>query len=1147
MKKRVACIFLVLCMMSAFIPDMMFAAPVISVSFDGDEFGGAVSLSEEFLASASEHLFEGVSADDLLQVLSDGGQIYRNLRVQSDTEGTITYRVPVNDNDIDHIVNVLEGTQGIQPVGDPFPFTRIMYSGLPHADSIVIILLGDGFTAAQYGTWPNPASGTVLWHAYNAMNSMINTHPFGLFEDLMTVYLIHSEGVNPTGTAFGYLGSITSNGATVSGTSSTLRTYRVHQLANAIVAPANQTMIQVISNAAGGTGWAWMGWHYTLNVTTGVTSIRNASNPVGGSSTVWPNGTAWHGTFIHEFGHSFGNLVDEHDTGTRSEPRANSTAAANANVKWRHWAGHRNVLTTPTRFADGWAVPAAVSSIVGQSGCLMRASWGNRNFCGVCTADLVRRMAHISGETFHGRSPMTAASLPNTPTITISPGTTRILDSAFHGNTSLNTINIPASVNTIGDFAFIGATGLTTIANQSTTPQIINNTTFAGVTRSNVTVFIPAGTTAAYLAAGWTEFILVEPVFGLNPAAVTLTNATAQTVLSTGNTTGAVTVGALTPANANISIIPAGSGNDISVQFTGSLPNAGAPAAIVSSHNVTLTRGGVNSTLTININIPAYSPATTFGLNPAAVTLTNATTQTVVSTGNATGAVTVGALTPANANISITPAGNGNDINVQFTGSLPNAGAPAAIVSSHNVTLTRGGVNSTLTININIPAYSPANQPPHIPTRPDNGGGDEWTAPPSVPSLSTPTNVRISNTNVSWNAVNNASGYRIYVSGRAISGVITTTSFDLATLDLPAGNNAIRVRAIYNGTRFSNSARSTTVNFLVPDHQPGDPPAPREPYQNHAYVEAQLANGESAVALGTGVGVSALLLYRDTLAMLIEANASLRIMRNNRIVWLELPTEFLQELLENMWGNNNILAIDTNVISDDNHYTEVLLYGDETPPAALVDTGFVTATTSFVIYNSALGGENVEIQHFNESYAIFADLSRFELSGLNLYRITAVYDYSNIGGRINPGTKIFTINVSMAGTFTFAYVENLRRITMQLDTPTIFDLAGNAPSQIMDQLPVIQDGRTLAPVRFVAYALGAEVDWLPATADTPLTVILTLESQSITFEIGEMATGMDAPAQLMGGRTMVPLRFLSEFFGAVVSWDGDARSIEIVL
>ncbi|MCL2445892.1 MAG: DNRLRE domain-containing protein [Oscillospiraceae bacterium] len=158
--------------------------------------------------------------------------------------------------------------------------------------------------------------------------------------------------------------------------------------------------------------------------------------------------------------------------------------------------------------------------------------------------------------------------MPNTPTVVIPPGTNRILDSAFHGNTSLQTIHIPASVNEIGDFAFIGATGLRTIHNASTIPQQINDTTFAGVNRANVSVFIPTGTTQAYIAAGWGRFRLVESgaltvsTWAQLRAAVNAAPANTPTIIhiteSFSAPTGAAGEAIIIPANRQITLVSAG-------------------------------------------------------------------------------------------------------------------------------------------------------------------------------------------------------------------------------------------------------------------------------------------------------------------------------------------------------------------------------------------------------------------------------------------------------------------------------------------------------------------------------------------------------------------------------------------------------------
>ena len=519
-KKRLA-LLLIACLLITLVPETVFAAESIDdvIHDHTDDIRRSDVLTDDFLISASEHLFEGVSIEYIQEILAMERQIYQQIRVRYEGIGCVYYTVPVSSCEIEHLLAIRDGN--FQRFGNSFPYTRIRYSGLSHDDSIVIILIGDGFTEEQTGTWPNPAPGTFLWHADSAMATMESVRPFGLFSHLFTVYVINATGSHPTNGSIGYLGTIAypggwahggvpgqASGGELAWANTTQRHYRIRELANEVVNPAYQTMLQVISNSKGMGGSAQVNpWHYLLNVGIAVTSINNNANPPGGSDAFWPNGTEWHMVIIHEFGHSFGLLSDENASVRRDERMANATAAPDEDIKWRHWLGHRGVQITPLRF-NGWAVPTSFMDISHHGGCIMGA--GQRHFCGPCTAEIIRRMALISGEVFHGRSPYTFNPLPYTPIVTIPDGASRILDSAFHGNTSLHTIIIPASVKTIGDFAFIGATGLTVIINNNTVPQQVNETTFTGVDRSNVTVEIPLGTTLAYTAAGWTGFNLVE-------------------------------------------------------------------------------------------------------------------------------------------------------------------------------------------------------------------------------------------------------------------------------------------------------------------------------------------------------------------------------------------------------------------------------------------------------------------------------------------------------------------------------------------------------------------------------------------------------------------------------------------------------------
>ncbi|TYQ15738.1 UNVERIFIED_CONTAM: copper amine oxidase-like protein [Acetivibrio alkalicellulosi] len=93
------------------------------------------------------------------------------------------------------------------------------------------------------------------------------------------------------------------------------------------------------------------------------------------------------------------------------------------------------------------------------------------------------------------------------------------------------------------------------------------------------------------------------------------------------------------------------------------------------------------------------------------------------------------------------------------------------------------------------------------------------------------------------------------------------------------------------------------------------------------------------------------------------------------------------------------------------------------------------------------------------------------------------------------------------------------------------------------------NGRTIIPVRFVSEKLGCEVDW----DDINKLVRVNKGDTNIVLKIGESKATVngevmvfDTSAVIMSGRTMVPLRFVSEALGARVGWDGKTRTVSIV-
>lgn len=96
--------------------------------------------------------------------------------------------------------------------------------------------------------------------------------------------------------------------------------------------------------------------------------------------------------------------------------------------------------------------------------------------------------------------------------------------------------------------------------------------------------------------------------------------------------------------------------------------------------------------------------------------------------------------------------------------------------------------------------------------------------------------------------------------------------------------------------------------------------------------------------------------------------------------------------------------------------------------------------------------------------------------------------------------------------------------------------------------PVIENNRTLAPLRAVSEAFGADVLW---EADTE-TITVSKDETKIVMQIGEKkayvnneAVTIDAAPKIVNGRTLVPIRFIAEAFDLGVAWDADSQTVVV--
>ncbi|GHS85010.1 hypothetical protein FACS1894201_04240 [Bacteroidia bacterium] len=118
---------------------------------------------------------------------------------------------------------------------------------------------------------------------------------------------------------------------------------------------------------------------------------------------------------------------------------------------------------------------------------------------GLTSITIPNSVTSIGSYVFAGCSGLTSVEIPNS--------ITSIGEAAFYLCSGLTSVEIPNSVTSIGDGAFSECSGLTSVTNLNPVPQTITSDVFTNVPISSDTLFVPAGSLAAYQAADvWKYF-----------------------------------------------------------------------------------------------------------------------------------------------------------------------------------------------------------------------------------------------------------------------------------------------------------------------------------------------------------------------------------------------------------------------------------------------------------------------------------------------------------------------------------------------------------------------------------------------------------------------------------------------------------------
>ncbi len=96
--------------------------------------------------------------------------------------------------------------------------------------------------------------------------------------------------------------------------------------------------------------------------------------------------------------------------------------------------------------------------------------------------------------------------------------------------------------------------------------------------------------------------------------------------------------------------------------------------------------------------------------------------------------------------------------------------------------------------------------------------------------------------------------------------------------------------------------------------------------------------------------------------------------------------------------------------------------------------------------------------------------------------------------------------------------------------------------------PLLQNDRTLLPIRAVVEEMGGDVGWNEEAQMATLTLgedTIRLTIGSTTAYLNDAAHTLDVAPIVVNDRTMLPIRFIAESFQFDVAWDGESQSVTI--
>lgn len=109
----------------------------------------------------------------------------------------------------------------------------------------------------------------------------------------------------------------------------------------------------------------------------------------------------------------------------------------------------------------------------------------------------------------------------------------------------------------------------------------------------------------------------------------------------------------------------------------------------------------------------------------------------------------------------------------------------------------------------------------------------------------------------------------------------------------------------------------------------------------------------------------------------------------------------------------------------------------------------------------------------------------------------------------------------------------------------------NGENKIIDVAPYIKNGRTMVPLRFISEAFGARVDYIdedgiPGADIQYGSILIAVSVDSEVVWVDNLQKYLDVAPEIYNNRIFVPLRFFADTFKCQIDWDSENQIVKIV-